>query len=812
MSLKDIHLCALIVLSVFSVSAHCAPAGNSESQDQRQNWVTISAEELIATGVHELPIALAQLLPNLQAPVFSSTDGSDHVQTLLAQGLAPDQLILLVNGDRRHKSALLNFADVPGSGSLGPDLSMIPLAAIDRVEVTLGSSLGEYGGDALGAVINVILKKGDAPASFNAQYGLNSGELTGVRELSGVTTATDTVNLFFAGDRNVDDGDGETLWLTGGWGFDVGERGFVRLNADYRNQDPTNRSGFDPRQQYARTADGGFDLRETIVNRLNHSVGQGNTKQFNLLVNTELALTDNFDFYGTLTIGSLLTRTAGEFRRPLDTRNVIEIYPDGFLPEIKTNIDDRGFLFGVRGSAFGWEWDLGMNIGESEIDLSLDHSLNASLGPLSPTSFSTGNNEAREKRFGIEVTRSIDWRVPLEVRVGISQLEEDYEIERGDAASTLFGGAVTSTGELRELGTQGFPAFKIQKLDEGRDASIAFVAVSVTPNERSWLSAAFRYSDYSDVGVLFNVQLDGSFKINDRFGVRGSVAIGDRAPALAQNTYTKTATQFDTLGAPREAGILRPIDAAARLLGSDDMSEEEVSSVQLGLVAELLPGWQTSLDFYRIEVNDRVVLSDTLAGVGVEQLLSGAGIDEVASAAYFFNGVDYRSQGINLATTYRLDTTNFGSFAFSVAANISDIKVNPMDNPEVLSAIGLSRFGDLSVLQLEASAPDSKVIFTTHWQRSKFDMLVRAIRYGKVSDAAAGVVLGSQAVLNLALGYQATPKIKVNFGVNNGFDAYPVAFETGPGSAAATAIFPYSAYSPYGTDGRFVYLRMDASF
>jgi iron complex outermembrane receptor protein len=788
------------------------PAADSQSAGAASSPGTtvLTGRELLATGQTELTQALAQLLPSLHLSLFSANDGSDHVRSLSAYGLSPDQVVVLVNGKRRHKAALLNLADAPGRGSVGTDLSMLPLHAVERVEISTGSSADQRVAGAVAAVINVVLDESSSGTSLDLQYGINLGEVTGVPDVTFTEISGGTVRLIEAGDRNVDDGDGDTVWIGGSWGFDIGERGFMRFSGDFRDQDATNRAGYDPRELYARQGDGSLDPREETADRLNHRYGQAEVEQFNLLVNAAMPVSDRMTLYGLITIGSLRTNTAADFRRPVDVRNVLEIYPDGFLPEIRSDIDDRAFVVGLTGEHFGWSWDLALNTGENEIDWTAAGTLNASMGELSPTKFSTGNNEYHLRTFGIEAHRPFGEN--FHVSIGAEMLAEEYEVEKGETASTINGGFTDVNGDPAEVGSQGFPGFKRRELEQDRDVYSVFAKVDADLSERTRLSATARYDDYDDVGGIFGGRLAGNFQLTPAIALRASAAMGAKAPELSQGNYEKTVTVFDT-GAPAEAGNFPSDSDVALALGGGSLTEEEFVSFDAGITLEPLPSLILSADFYRIEVDDAVVLTDTLAGDALVGVLDDAGVNDVARAAFFLNGADTRAQGVNLAARYPLQT-RYGQITFSLNANFNENKVTNVDEePAELAAAGLARLPEPVSTRLEDGRPESRTNLTVDWQRERLGMRMDLMHYGKTTDATAGFELDSDIVLNLSARYQATPRVALDFGAHNILDALPDPYDLEADDATDfDRIYPFSRYSPYGINGRLVYLRASVRF
>ena len=258
----------------------------------------IDASSIEATGLTETNMILNQLLPSFNFPQPSITDGTDHVRPAQLRGLAPDHTLVLVNGKRRHTSALLNLNGSVGRGSSAVDLNAIPANAIKRIEVLRDGAAAQYGSDAIAGVINIVLKDAAEGGEVSATYGANVTTMDGVPNLEGVSVGADG-NLAFAEGSDRDVTDGQTFTLRGNVGFEWGDDGFVNVSGEYRDRGQANRSDYDQRENYARDADGNLDPRELTVNRYNHVYGNGEVEDYALFINAGKALTDSVEFYTT---------------------------------------------------------------------------------------------------------------------------------------------------------------------------------------------------------------------------------------------------------------------------------------------------------------------------------------------------------------------------------------------------------------------------------------------------------------------------------------------------------------------------------
>ncbi|MDP6880139.1 MAG: TonB-dependent receptor plug domain-containing protein, partial [Alteromonas macleodii] len=359
-----------------------------------------------ATGLTETNMILNQLLPSFNFPQPSITDGTDHVRPAQLRGLAPDHTLVLVNGKRRHTSALLNLNGSVGRGSSAVDLNAIPANAIKRIEVLRDGAAAQYGSDAIAGVINIVLKDAAEGGEVSATYGANVTTMDGVPNLEGVSVGADG-NLAFAEGSDRDVTDGQTFTLRGNVGFEWGDDGFVNVSGEYRDRGQANRSDYDQRENYARDTDGNLDPRELTVNRYNHVYGNGEVEDYALFINAGKALTDSVEFYTTAGYSTRDSVGGGFYRRAQDSRNVVEIYPDGFLPSIQTDITDMSLLAGIKGYGDVWNYDLSVTHGGNELEYGVINTLNTSLGPTSQTEFDAGTLEYNTTIVNADASRLV---------------------------------------------------------------------------------------------------------------------------------------------------------------------------------------------------------------------------------------------------------------------------------------------------------------------------------------------------------------------------------------------------------------------
>ncbi|TQF71592.1 TonB-dependent receptor plug domain-containing protein [Pseudoalteromonas luteoviolacea] len=778
----------------------------------------ISLDEINSSGQLELSQVLTTLVPSFNFPNSQLADGTDHARPAVLRGLAPDHTLVLINGKRRHSSALLNLNGTVGRGSSAVDLNMIPTAAIKRIEVLRDGAAAQYGSDAIAGVINIVLKDADQGGSLNITYGKYDTQMAGAKQLESVTQSDGGDLAFELGeDRTVSDGNTSTI--SGNIGLPLGRDGFIHLSAEVRNKAPSNRSGFDPREQYSRDEAGNLDAREFDVQRYNHRFGKADIEDFAFFYNAGYDLTDNTTLYSFGSYSKREGNSGGFFRRPKDSRNLISVYPDGFLPQITTEVEDFAFAIGATSQVAGWDVDNSANFGRNQFNFGVANSLNTSMGINSPTEFDNGDLVYDQLTLNFDAKNSFDFGLYEEVyiTVGAEYRHESYQIKAGEEASYLTvldaQGAPIAAGGAQVLA--GFsPASAV---DESRSNVALFTEFDTYINADWNIVLATRLENYSDFGSTLTGKLASRYAINDSLSLRGAVSTGFRAPSLAQSSYKSIATVFEN-GIPNEVGLF-PVDtAAAQALGARPLEAEESVNITAGFIYSA-GEFSLTLDAYQIDIDDRIVMSENLSGDAVEQILATAGEHNVQRVRYFTNAIDSRTQGVDIVATYNFDLNTYGSLALSAALNLNDTEVTHVkDNPKELSELGneYQYFARREIARFEDGTPKDKLNLVATWQYKSWTAILKATRYGETTDSSSTVakdeVLDAKWITDLEVAYQVNENWRFAVGANNLFDQYPQDTVGNIGFSNFNQIFPYSAFSAYNTDGRFVYGKVSFNF
>jgi len=721
----------------------------------------VTSEALQTRGTTEFATALAQAVPSLTFQRPSANDGSDSIRPITLRGLSPDQTLVLVNGTRRHASALVNVNGVVGRGSAAVDLNTIPTGALDRVEVLRDGASAQYGSDAIAGVVNLRLKEASSGGGASVTYG---------QYFTTVKTAR--------GER--DETDGGTVTASAWQGFSLGDDGFLTLSAEYLNRESTNRSDYDPRA----AANGAITAR----------FGDPDVEQWTVFANAGKGLGNGWEAYGWAGYQDRDSEGAAFPRLSDNVNNVASIYPNGFLPKVAINSKDASLAGGLRGELAGWNTDISLTYGRNALDFRTEDSLNSTYGATSPTSFDSGSLIYDQLVLGADFSREFEVGLsggPLNFAWGLEQRWENYKIEAGQPESYNRGplGANTAlTG-----GAQGFVGFQPSNaVDVDRDNFAAYADVEIPLTDKLRVEGAVRFEDYSDFGDTQTGKLSARYDFTPSFALRGSVSTAFRAPSLQQSYFTSTASVIQN-GAVVETGTFPATSAVATALGARPLKAETSTNYSVGAVVRL-GRFDLTVDAYKIDIDDQIVLSELIRSPILDPL-------RVQAARFFLNGVSTSTTGLDIVGRYRLPTDQAGNFDFTVAANINDVSLN--------TALAPTLFARQRILTIEDGTPDTKVSASADWSRDKWGATVRATYYGDVlqpgSTAANDYSTGTKTVVDLEGRFQLTERVGVAIGVDNVFDEYP---DFVPASLNSNGVLGFPYYSPFGFNGRYGYARL----
>ena len=771
----------------------------------------VSAESLKNVGVTEVNQALSVALPSFNFPRPGLADGTDTIRPATLRGLAPDQALVLVNSKRRHSASLVNVNGTIGRGAAAVDLNTIPTAIIKSIEVLRDGASAQYGSDAIAGVLNLRLREDRDGGELSLSYGARH---TDFETLSGAAPASANWTVPAIAKQSASDGESMTasLWK----GFALGENGFLTVALEYKDQQRTERGGYDFRQQYPLVGTA-FDPRETTINRFNSWYGEPDMQQATFFANAGNKLANGVELYGWASYQNRDALSAGFFRRALDDRNVLAIYPNGFLPLIAPEVADLSAAGGAKWESGNWSYDAALVYGKNKMAFTIKNTLNRSIGASSKTVFDAGGFDYDQLTLNLSAVRQVQvasFASPLNVAVGLEARRESYSIFAGEPDSYRNGGALLANGTPTASGAQVFPGFRPSNVvDKSRNAVGAYLDLEANLTEKFLGSVAVRAENYSDFGSNLSGKLAGRFDFNDNFALRASAQTGFRAPSQQQQFYTATSTNFIN-GVPFDITTFPPADPVAVALGAKPLDAEKSVNFSLGAVLRF-DRVNITVDAYRINIDNRIVLSENLTAANVRAYLTAQGFIGIGGGRFFINGVDTVTKGVDIVANWPLNTEHAGKFDLTLAANFNNTDVTRTPRTAQLAALNPAPilFDRVNVLTFEEGNPKSKLSVNMNWKLNRWGATLRATRYGDAlspgTTAANDFVLTAKTVIDLEGRVDATDHIRVALGVENLADEYP---DPLPASLNTTGNAPFSNYAPFGRGGRYIYGRATFSF
>ena len=836
----------------------------------------ISLKDLSSQGAQT---NLNQIM-NMVAPSFTSNtqtvaDGTDHIDPAQLRGLGPDQVLVLVNGKRRHTSSLVNINGTPGRGAVGTDLNAIPAFAIDKIEVLRDGASAQYGSDAIAGVINLNLKKNTGKVEINAFSGANFSK--GSNDHNG---GSDGANYQF--DLN--------------YGRDLGKaKSFINLTASAQFRDATSRAkdvtgqlfnGFNAVEERARR--NGVNLTSLFSNTLNTTpgfytpllnsintyasqvgyftpatlaaisaaatassipamrtalniditdselayrgltrrdfnmrVGQSSLQSTQFFLNAAYPINDKLELYTFAGTSYRTGESAGFYRRPSQARAYTGLYPNGFLPEIHSTINDLSAAAGLRGKIFGnWNFDLSNTFGRNSFDYGVENTSNASLRLGSPVKFDAGGLAFRQnttnldfnQRFGsVNVALGLEYRYEnFQIKAGQPESYNLYDINGNVAIAGTTAANLIPTdffGAQRPNGSQVFPGFRPENAkNESRNSKAAYADLEYDITKKWLISGAIRFENYSDFGSTTNYKFATRYKVTSNFNLRGAVSTGFRAPSLHQSYFNSTATQF-VGGVPFEVRSFSNDSQAAIILGIPKLKQEESQSASVGFTSKIPAANLTiTADAYIVKIKDRIQLTDqfarpagTFAAGSPQQLLqSQFDLAGATAATFFANAIDTESKGIDIVVSHKANLASGVTLRTDASATFSNTKsIGDIKGTDLLRANNqINRFySETSRVYLEEAVPRVKGNLINTLTIKKLDIFLRNVYFGQVTDPNTadvngdGIIegkvvngqaveiehpiWGSRVITDLSVGYAFTKNIKFVIGANNIFDIYP---------------------------------------
>ncbi|MBJ9984753.1 TonB-dependent receptor [Acinetobacter sp. S40] len=764
----------------------------------------ISPQQLQQTGESDLAKALSKLSSSATLPSTPAGGFSASVAPGIAlRGLSTDQTLILINGKRRHTSAYFTRQSFAGGrGSAGTDLSLIPISAVERVEILRDGAAAQFGSDAIAGVVNIILKSRDSGGGVSYQAG-------------GYTQ-----------------GDGEQHKITGWTGFSLPNDGSLTLAFDAGKRAAANSTNPDTRTFYTSNSSPDAQYTETTTPYRKWKFGAPEIKdQINLSYNADLPLTDDVSLYSFGTYGHRETMGENFYEPPSSTSTVNQSayykarYPDGRIPLSIVTVDDFAITAGAKkGEQKTGKLDGFVTYGRNKVHSEQENGINPSYGPDSASTYSLGNNVFTQINTGLDYSRdlAISWlHSPLTVSIGGLYRWEEYKQLAGDPIAYTRGPYynVNTAPEIYA----GITAEDERTID--RNVYGAYLDLEADLIDKLNVGVALRSEKYSDFGNTTNGKLTLKYDFNPKITLRGSASTGYRAPSLTQlgySTYSVQAVETTTGSGVYHDVQQRTLAAgseAARLLGGSELKPEKSTNYSLGFVWK--PWEQTSLtlDAYQIDIHNRILLSDNITGSVLTNAFAGTAYENINNAAFFNNLLDTRTRGAELAIKHDVNLDKYGDLGFNLGFAVNKNEITEerdavTSTGQILSSSLIAGRNTSSLI--ESAAPTSKTTLSVLWSNDTWSVNTGVRRYGKwkiLSNASASLdqTFSEQWIADLDIGYKADrvlKGLKFNLGANNLFNSHPDTTI----SSQPYGVVKYSFNSPEGAYGTYLYGRVSYDF
>ena len=788
-----------------------------------------TSADIIQQGSTETSQVLANLSPSVNFPKQAVTDATEIVRPFTLRGLSPDHSLVLINGVRRHQTSLMNvFSNGSAPGSSGVDLNAFPSSAIERLEVLRDGASTQYGSDAIAGVVNLVIKEG----AFAPFLNVSAGQYRPGKNFKN---------------------DGNTSDINGGVGFGLG-RGSLALFGQYLNRGATNRacpdgSFTDLNGQADVVVDCRVVEKRSNVQQPNVHWGDGMERDIHTFVNFKLPVNED----GTSELyafGGYSNREGtgnGFFRKPLNNRNWPEIYPTGFLPQFLPTVIDYSAAGGLRTSSRGWVADVGASYGYNSFDFDLRNTLNSSLGPslstpMAPgadgvlgtpddpgipnqTAFDAGGLRRGELTLSASASRLLNLGLPREVNVAVGAAfrREDYEVVAGERASWINGYHQTQDSvapccgpdrSIAQAGSSVFQGFAPSDASRNDRTNVGgYVDLETNLTEALLANAAVRFENYSDFGKQLSGKFAMRYQAAKQLVLRGAASTGFRAPNLAQSWYSHTTTAIQN-NVLVEIGNFPVTHPASLLFGAKPLKEESSLNLSGGLAWSPRQNFNVTVDYYHIAIKDRILLGATFDGTSdsvTANILADNGITSIVGVQFPTNALDTKTDGVDIAANWRIEAGR-GAFDFTAATNFTKNKITRIDPlPAIFQGrptIYTSLLDPVIVNAIEKNRPDRRSSLTTNYTAGRVRALGRVSNYGSFVDGSLSGLetFGAKTLFDGEIGYR-FDRIAISFGANNVFNTYPDQQTIADNTNNGTFIYPGS--SPFGYNGRYVYVRSE---
>ena len=816
-----------VIEEVVTIGTRAKPRSTTDSTAPVD---VVTGDDFLNQGGIDTSNLLRNVVPSFNVNDQPISDAATLVRPANLRGLAPDHTLVMVNGRRRHRAAVITWlGNGLADGSQGADIAAIPALALRSVEVLRDGAAAQYGSDAIAGVINFNLKDSASEGSFEVKYGQYS------------------------------EGDGTATIFAANKGFAIGDSGFINLTAEWGGADATDRS--------VQRADAAALIAAGYQNVNNPAQVWGTPEvedDYKIWANFGADLADNIEFFGnantnsktvtggfyyrnptnrggvysgdggaTLLIGDLTPGPVGQDNSafpalsagdgvacPTVTMNGLtpdatamaavqadancfsfqELITGGFTPNFGGEVTDTAFLLGLRGELdSGMTWSISAYNGNNKADFFINNTVNASLGPITPRDFDPGYYEQNDTSFNADFTMQLSDSMSL--AFGGEVRTEEFSIGAGQEESYIDGGLGT---QGFSTSTNGFPGFspKIAGSWERQNTAL-YADLEVIASEDLLLAAALRFEDFDDFGTTTNYRLGFNYAFNENLGIRATVSSGFKAPTPGQSNASNISTQIIN-GVLTNQGVIPSTSPAAVLRGGAALGPEESRNYTFGAYATL-GVFDITVDYFDIDVDDRLSLSSDFSLTAADlATLAGQGIDasDISQFRFFTDAFNTNTSGFDIVVSTETEWLN-GVTNWSLAFNTTDTSVTRR-NANLL--------GDSRVRLIEDGVPGTRWNLTGKHDMGQLRLLARVSYFGEYYDNEAGGDFDSAMLFDLEAGYDLTQDLTATVGMRNVSDERGCSTNSCGNTPASVLGLPYSQFTPFGFNGSFYYGRLSYNF
>jgi iron complex outermembrane recepter protein len=785
----------------------------------------ISAKELQITGQTELGQMAQFTSPSFNSAKYGINGVANYADPATLRGMSPDQVLLLVNGKRRHQFSAVNLNVTLGKGTVTTDMNSIPSLAIDRLEILRDGAAAQYGSDAIAGIVNLGLNKSVGKGTFRTQVGQHR-----------TNAKTLTADNYLA--------DGTQYMASLNYGFKLGKEGsFLNATLSYNHADGTQRSdpfsgriyfaaGSTPaaiaasliREDSMRAAKGVWPTSTSGKDFRVSTYGSNPLTAIQTFVNIGYPINNEWSLYAFGGSSQKNVAAEGFFRNaiPTDANSNVAIYPNGYDPDLPGVSKDFSGVAGVsRKLDKGWNMDFSTGFGNNSLDLNANSTTNPSLGVNSPIEFYVGRSTFGQSTTEANVSKSMEVKgiKSFNLAVGAQYRVDFFKLTQGSIASYQEGPLAGKAS-----GSSGRPGIAASdETNVNRSNAGVYLDVESDITDKVLITSALRYENYSDFGGNISGKLATRIKLGEQFAVRASVNKGFRAPSL-QQIFNSVTTSTVQAGAIRQTKQLPSNDKRLTDLGIESPKAENSWNYNLGITAKAGEKFLFTLDAYQIDISNRIIISEALTTANVPAIktaFTGTSIQEIS---FFTNQLSTKTQGIDFVTTFKHNFNDDNRFTASLGLTANKTEITGVKATPAALTAGAANPAAILIIDtisrslIETSQPRQKAILSLGYQWKKLNITVRANHFGEVTAWEKSPVyhrsqtFGAKTIFDATITYNVIKNLTVSLGANNFTDVYPDKVLSNYASYF-TGQTPYTRNAgQFGFNGAFYYLNATLNF